>query len=112
MKCSIGFMVSLRVPAIAALLTLGAVSTAEAHHPTCKCRMLDSQTVMCTGGFSDGSKATGVVLDVIAYDERILISTRLGEDSSFTFRRPAEDFYVLLDAGPGHTVEIEHDAIK
>ena len=96
----------------AALSVLCAATAAHAHHPVCTCRMADSRTVVCTGGFSDGSKAPGVVLDVIAYDEQVLVKGRLGEDSTLSFPRPAQDFYVLLDAGPGHTVEIEHSAIK
>lgn len=101
-----------RAPLLAALFILCAVSAAEAHHPTCQCWMVDGQTVRCTGGFSDGSKAPGVVLDVIAYDEQVLVKGRLGADSTLAFPRPAQDFYVLFDAGPGHTVEVEHSAIK
>ncbi|MBP2309490.1 hypothetical protein GBZ48_25680 [Azospirillum melinis] len=96
----------------AALSALCAATAAHAHYPVCECRMADGQTVVCTGGFSDGSKAPGVVLDVIAYDEQVLVKGRLGEDSTLSFPRPAQDFYVLFDAGPGHTVEIEHSAIK
>ncbi|MBP2228703.1 hypothetical protein J2847_001994 [Azospirillum agricola] len=98
--------------ALAALAALCAASTAQAHYPICECRMADGRTVVCTGGFSDGSKAPGVVLDVIAYDEQVLVKGKLGEDSTLSFARPAQDFYVLFDAGPGHTVEIEHTAIK
>lgn len=96
----------------AALSALSAATAAHAHYPVCDCRMADGQTVVCTGGFSDGSKAPGVVLDVIGYDEQVLVKGRLGEDSTLSFPRPAQDFYVLFDAGPGHTVEIEHSAIK
>ncbi|WP_040566469.1 hypothetical protein [Magnetospirillum molischianum] len=85
---------------------------AEAHYPVCKCRMIDAGIVKCTGGFSDGSKAPGVVLDVISYDEQVLVKGRLGSDSTLSFPRPDQDFYVLFDAGPGQTVEIEHDSIK
>ncbi|CAO3426309.1 hypothetical protein [Azospirillum doebereinerae] len=105
-----------RVLVLAAGLALPAlpftISTAHAHYPICECRMADGQTVVCTGGFSDGSKAAGVVLDVIAYDEQILVKGKLGADSTLSFPRPAQDFYVLFDAGPGHTVEVEHSSIK
>lgn len=105
-----------RVSALAALAAasalLGTMSVAHAHYPVCECTMADGQTVTCTGGFSDGSKAVGVVLDVIAYDEQVLVKGKLGADSTLSFPRPAQDFYVLFDAGPGHTVEIEHSAIK
>ncbi|CAO3437722.1 hypothetical protein FBZ82_108154 [Azospirillum brasilense] len=101
-----------RLFALAGLFALCAAGAAEAHYPICECRMVEGETVQCTGGFSDGSKAPGVVLDVIAYDEQVLVKGKLGPDSTLSFPRPAQDFYVLFDAGPGHTVEIEHTAIK
>lgn len=89
-----------------------AASAAQAHYPICECKMADAKTVKCTGGFSDGSKAPGVTLDVISYDEQVLVKGKLGSDSTIIFPRPAQDFYVLFDAGPGHTVEVEHTSIK
>lgn len=89
-----------------------AASAAQAHYPICECRMIDAKTVKCVGGFSDGSKAPGVTLDVISYDEQVLVKGKLGADSAFSFLRPVGDFYVLFDAGPGHTVEVEHTSIK
>ncbi len=50
----------------------------------------------------------GVTLDVIGYDEQILVPGKLGADSTLTFKRPDGEFYVLFDAGPGHVVEIDH----
>lgn len=87
-------------------------TAAEAHYPVCKCEMIDAVRVTCTGGFSDGSKAPGLVLDVISSDEEVLLKGRLGSDSTLTFPRPDRDFYVLFDVGPGHTVEIDHHLIK
>lgn len=95
-----------------AALGILAASPALAHYPVCECKMVDAKTVKCTGGFSDGSKAPGVTLDVISYDEQVLVKGKLDADSSIIFPRPAQDFYVLFDAGPGHTVEVEHTSIK
>ncbi len=49
-----------------------------------------------------------MTLDVIGYDEQILVPGKLGADSTLTFKRPDGEFYVLFDAGPGHVVEIDH----
>jgi len=87
-------------------------SVAEAHYPVCICQAVDAGMVICRAGFSDGSKAPGLVLDVISSDEQVLIEGRLGPDSTLSFPRPAQDFYVLFDAGPGQTVEIDHTSIK
>ena len=42
-----------------------------------------------------------------AEGETILVPGKLGEDSTLTFKKPAAEFYVLFDAGPGHVVEID-----
>lgn len=98
---------SLRRLAASALLILGVSGTALAHNPICECVQIDSENIRCTGGFSDGSAAAGVTLDVVGYDETILLPGKLGTDSTLTFKKPAAEFYVLFDAGPGHVVEID-----
>ncbi|ENO81367.1 hypothetical protein ACFQ4M_09780 [Thauera mechernichensis] len=96
---------------ILAGLLSGLAGLAVAHNPVCVC-VPDGDTVVCTGGFSDGSKAPGVTIDVVAYDETILIQGKLGDDSTLRFKRPEGEFYVLFDAGPGHVVEIDHTEIR
>jgi hypothetical protein len=93
--------------AAACLLGLGLSGNALAHNPMCECKQIDNEQIRCTGGFSDGSGAPGVTLDVIGYDETILVPGKMGEDSTVTFKRPKSEFYVLFDAGPGHVVEID-----
>ncbi|CAG8863643.1 hypothetical protein PS627_00581 [Pseudomonas fluorescens] len=89
-------------------LLLLAAGPALAHNPMCECEAIGTDQVKCTGGFSDGSGAAGVTLDVIGYDEQVLVPGKLGTDSSMTFKRPGGEFYVLFDAGPGHVVEVDH----
>ncbi|MFV0453830.1 MAG: hypothetical protein ACK5NQ_02310 [Pseudomonas sp.] len=92
-------------------LCVGFASLAQAHNPICQCEPSDNEEIVCTGGFSDGSGAPGVTLDVISYEEEILVPGKLGEDSKMRFKRPDGEFYVLFDAGPGHVVEIDHTEI-
>ncbi len=89
-------------------LLLGLAGPAMAHNPMCQCEPIEGEQIKCTGGFSDGSGAPGVTLDVIGYDETVLVPGKLGDDSTLTFKRPAGEFYVLFDAGPGHVVEIDY----
>ena len=56
----------LKIPAIAAVLAFS--SQALAHNPMCECKAIEDGQIRCTGGFSDGSGAPGVTLDVIGYD--------------------------------------------
>lgn len=90
------------------LLLLGLAGPALAHNPMCQCEPIEGEQIKCTGGFSDGSGAPGVTLDVIGYDETVLVPGKLGDDSTLTFKRPTGEFYVLFDAGPGHVVEIDY----
>ena len=87
-------------------------SLALAHNPICECKEIADGQIQCTGGFSDGSGAPGVTLDVVGYDESILVPGKLGSDSTLTFKRPDAEFYVLFDAGPGHVVEIDQADIE
>ncbi|HEX5738939.1 MAG TPA: hypothetical protein VFY22_10540 [Hydrogenophaga sp.] len=101
--------ISLRLTLMAGLL--GSTTLGWAHNPVCICKKHGGDEVRCVGGFSDGSKAAGVKLDVIAYDETIVKAGKLGPDSSLVFKRPKGEFYVLFDAGPGHVVEVDHTDI-
>lgn len=97
---------------VAAIALLSLSGAALAHNPMCQCEELDAENIRCTGGFSDGSGAAGVTLDVIGYDESILVPGKLADDSTLTFKKPEGEFYVLFDAGPGHIVEIDHTEIE
>ncbi|MCK9800062.1 hypothetical protein BK634_03820 [Pseudomonas chlororaphis] len=94
------------------LLSTGFCSQVLAHNPMCECKEIEGEQIRCTGGFSDGSGAPGVTLDVIGYDETILVPGKLGSDSTLTFKKPSAEFYVLFDAGPGHVVEIDQADIE
>ena len=55
------------------LLLLAIAGPALAHNPMCQCEPIEGEQIKCTGGFSDGSGAPGVTLDVIGYDETVLV---------------------------------------
>jgi hypothetical protein len=93
-----------------ALLTLPAPA-AFAHGAFCNCVALDAEQVRCHGGFIGGGPAPGVTLDVIGYDQTIHLQGKLDADSTLTFKRPAGEFYVLLDGGPGYMAEVDHSEI-
>ncbi|MDH4990673.1 hypothetical protein QEZ48_07495 [Aquamicrobium lusatiense] len=98
-------------PVRLALTLMGLFSTtlpALAHNPIAECSVVEGATIECRGGFSDGSGAAGVTLDVISYDEQVLVPGKLDDDSKLRFKRPEGEFYILFDAGPGHVVEIDY----
>lgn len=94
---------------LATLMT--AVGPTWAHNPVIECRQVSADTIVCRGGFSDGSLAPGVRIDVVDYDDKVLYSGKLGKDSTLSFKKPKGPFYVLFDAGPGHVVEVDHAEI-
>ena len=96
---------------ILAICLIAMAGGAVAHNPICVCEEYNEGQIRCEGGFSDGSKAPGVTLDVISYDETILLAGQLNDDSTLVFDRPDGEFYILFDAGPGHVVEIDHTEI-
>ena len=89
---------------------VGLNGTALAHSSFCFCEKDDGK-IICEGGFSDGSSAAGVRIDLINGEDKVLSSQRFDELSSVRFTIPKGDFYILMDAGPGHTVEVERSAI-
>ncbi|MEL5879211.1 hypothetical protein [Cereibacter sphaeroides] len=102
----------IRLHATALGLAMLCATPALAHNPIAECAATQGGTIVCRGGFSDGSGAAGVTLDVISYDEDILIPGKLGDDSRLQFERPEGEFYILFDAGPGHVVEIDYHDIE
>ncbi len=80
---------------------------AQAHSPLCACLDNGDGTITCEGGFSDGSGAAGVAMEVRNGEGKTLVKGRMDRLSTFTFKKPADrNFTVLFDGGPGHAVEI------
>lgn len=85
---------------------------AAAHSLLLTCKPAADNAVRCVGGFSDGSDAAGMGIQVKAYDERVLAKGTLGGDSAWVFPRPAGEFFVRLDDGGEHAAEVDHADVK
>lgn len=93
-------------------LTLGlSAPVSLAHTPLCACYDNGDGTVLCEGGFSDGSSAAGVDIRVLDGNDNQVLAGVLSEFSEFEFEKPNGDYKVVFDAGPGHDVEIDSDDI-
>ncbi|WED24269.1 hypothetical protein L3Q72_15410 [Vibrio sp. JC009] len=79
---------------------------ALAHTPLCSCYDNGDGTVLCEGGFSDGSSAAGVEMLVLDASGNELIKSEINEDGEFEFNKPSSDYKVVFNAGPGHSIEI------
>ena len=89
------------------LIGLLAASSALAHTPLCSCYDNGDGTVLCEGGFSDGSSASGVGMRVVDGNDNIVLEGAMSEDSEFEFDKPKGAYKVVFDAGPGHEVVID-----
>ncbi len=92
------------VMTLAALMAFS--GQAFAHSPLMSCFDNGDNTVTCEGGFSDGSSAAGVKIFVKEGDGKVLINSKMNEDSEFNFDKPAGSYIVIFDAGEGHAVEV------
>lgn len=86
---------------------LVAASGAMAHTPLLSCYDMGDGTVLCEGGFSDGSSAAGVAVKVVDASGNPVLEGELSEYSEIEFEKPDGDYAVIFDAGPGHDIEID-----
>lgn len=66
-----------------------------------------NEQIECKGSFSDGSAASDFPFEVISYEDELLLKGKTNKESAFNFPTPDQDYYILLDAGPGHVVELD-----
>jgi len=85
---------------------MGFMPSAMAHTPICSCYDNGDDTILCEGGFSDGSSAAGVVMRVSNAAGNTVLEGKMTEDSEFEFDKPKGDYEVLFDAGEGHQIRI------
>jgi len=97
-----------RMPLLAAsgLAVALLASPAWGHTPLCACYDNGDGTVLCEGGFSDGSSASGVGIIVRDGAGNTVLEGKMNENSEFEFTKPEGDYSVLFDAGEGHQIEI------
>jgi hypothetical protein len=100
---------AMRHPPLVALAVAAALSSgsAWAHTPLCSCYDNGDGTVLCEGGFSDGSSASGVGMRVLDANDNVVLEGAMSEDSEFEFDKPSGAYKVVFDAGPGHEVVID-----
>lgn len=93
------------------LMVLTGATQAFAHSPLCACIENADGTVLCEGGFSDGSTAAGVEVRVLNDQGKVLVKGKMDKTGEFAFRKPKGSFTFVFDAGPGHVVNIRSSDI-
>ena len=92
------------VPILGLSLVLAGYSFA--HTPLCSCSDQGDGTVLCEGGFSDGSSAAGVKMKVLDGDGNVIVEGKVDDYGEFIFKKPEGNYTVIFDAGPGHEVKV------
>lgn len=91
--------------ALAALLALPGM--AHAHSAVFDCFDNGDGTVSCQGGYSDGSSASGVTINVLDGTGKTVESLKLDSNSEVTFKKPASAYKVVFAGGEGHSIEVD-----
>jgi hypothetical protein len=77
-----------------------------AHTPQFSCFDEGGGKVICEGGFSDGSSASGADVSVLDGSGKVVLKGKMDANSEFRFTKPKTNYKVMFDAGPGHSVEV------
>ena len=93
-------------------LTLFVPAYAFAHTPFCSCLDNGDGTILCEGGFFDGSSAVGVKIQVVDAGGKVLIEGYMDKKSEFSFLKPSCEYTVILDAGFEHSVIVHSSEIN
>lgn len=85
---------------------------ASAHTPLFSCWDNGDNTISCEGGYSDGSSSAGTAIIVKDAGGNAVFSGKLDKTGQLTFTKPAGEYTVTFDGGPGHTVVVNGKDIK
>ena len=96
---------------ISVFICLFLASYTLAHSPFCWCMDRGDGTVLCEGGFFDGSSAVGVKIQVVDANGKLLIDGNMNKESEFTFKKTSGEYTVIFDAGFEHTVMVPSSEI-
>lgn len=97
---------------LCAMFGFAKVHRAFAHSALFDCFDNGDGTILCQGGFSDGSSAQGVRIVIKDSDGNIFQEARLDSNSEVVLDKPARNFSILFDGGTGHSIEINGESIQ
>ena len=96
------------IPAVLALFAVLALAVpSQAHTLYMSAEDNDDGTVTVSGMYSTGTVAGATDVRVVDASERVLIEGRTDTDGEFTFQKPSVPYFIIMDAGPGHTARAD-----
>lgn len=97
-----------------ALLLFLVSANSSAHYPILHCHFInnDNQSLVeCSAGFSDRSIAANVVMEVYSENDELISAGKTDEAAIYRFEPSSEIFFIIMDAGPGHVIEISDEDV-
>ncbi|WP_194435622.1 hypothetical protein [Vibrio fluminensis] len=94
------------------LAVVSASNSVFAHYPILDCKAdSQKQLVICEASFSNRATAPNVIMEVFSEDDEVVASGQTDQQSMFEFPLPEGIYFILMDAGPGHVLEISNDEV-
>ncbi|MCH2159924.1 MAG: hypothetical protein MK096_14245 [Oleiphilaceae bacterium] len=99
-----------------ALVVMSLLSAkAFAHYPILNCKLGSNpespSEVVCEASFSNLAKAPNVIMEVYSEDDELISEGHTDDNSIYTFERPDGVYFIIMDAGPGHVLEISDEEV-
>ena len=84
---------------------------ALAHAPVFDCYIERDDRVKCEAGYTDGSSAVGRKVQVRDTRDKVVLEGSIGQDNTFTFQAPAENYSVVFLGGDAHDATLQSSDI-
>jgi hypothetical protein len=95
---------------LATLVALSLSSSANAHSLRIQCKKLNVDNVVCRFLFTDGEVARNIPVQLIAEDsDRVLASGRTDMQGMYSFKAPAAEYNVVIEANKGHVASMSSE---
>jgi hypothetical protein len=97
---------------VAISIALSLFSSANAHSLRIQCKKLDADNVICRLLFTDGEVARNIPVQLIDEDsERVLAGGRTDMQGMYSFKAPAAEYNVVVEANKGHVASMSSEDI-
>ena len=94
---------------LALSLLLASQGAVLAHDPILSCFENKAGAITCEAGYSDGAPSAGQAIRVSQTNKRLILESKFGKDSAFTFKRPDVPFIVEFVGDSSHRATFDSE---
>ena len=100
------------VSLLATMAALSLSSSANAHSLRVQCKKLNADNIVCRVLFTDGEVARNIPVQLIAEDnDRVLASGRTDMQGMYSFKAPAAEYNIVIEANKSHIASMSSEDI-